>query len=49
MVQELKCFFILPQQEDVDVFKLIQAWDLSLEDQSVDFWRNPLEEDLKIE
>jgi len=37
-VQELRSRLILSQKEDIDVFKMIQAWKSTLKDQSVDFY-----------
>jgi len=39
--------FILPQKKGIEVLKLTQGRDSSLEDQRMDFWRSPLEGDLK--
>ena len=49
MVKKLRSHFILPQKEVIEVYKLIQAWDSSSDNQSVNFWRSPLDGDLDIE
>ena len=38
MVQRLRSRFILPQKEDIKVFKLIHAWDSNSKNQSMDFF-----------